>query len=198
MYAAEAPSKLPTLAIARHLLLLLLFCVRSVLRFLLVVLVWLGLLPFAVRGAWQGFFHLGRSWGNGWVSLVQEIDWSKVTVRSILLHGPTAVKVKPTALAAQLRSARTSMDSMNAVSVTQIINGVHVHSSIRPLKGSLGSVYRDFFALWGRSTVNAEYYRVSTTKLVGKLLRASLFQHDQTNARALARHLYARHRRLIG
>lgn len=187
---------MPALAIVRHLLYLALFCARSLLRFFLVVFVWLALLPFAVRGVWQGFFQLGRSWGQGWLLIVQDIDWSSKF--PFVQPGAAILKAKPTSLAAQMQVLRTSFEGADSVTVTRLVNGVQVSSSVRPPLDSLGNVYRDFYALWGRSIANTSALHASTPQVIGKLIRMSLFNRDQGATNALARQLYQRHKRFIG
>ena len=129
---------------------------------------------------------------------MQDIDWSKFSLSAILTHGPLALKAKPTSLAAQMQSARASIESANAVTVARFVNGVQVSSSLRPPLGSLGSVYRDFYTIWGRSLASERSHQESTSRLIVRLVRAALFRRDQSTTRDLAKSLYSRHKRLIG
>ena len=151
VFASQAPSKLPPLLIARHLFLACLYLFRHSLRFILVCFVWIALLPYTILWIWRGFFHVALSWGQAWTSVIQDSDWSRMTLSALVLKSPPpwSIHNTPAVGPPNVQAVRTVFDVSNVVqSISDSMNKTFGQGSITPRIASLETTYTDLLKIW--------------------------------------------------
>lgn len=178
VYASQAPAKLPTALIIRHIFRTIFTVIYYLFRFTFVVLIWLAFLPYSILWIWRGLFHLAKGWGISWNAALKEIEWNTIGLSTLfmpheeqqqffsessrnstntitsVISAKAAAGITPIASASKTainNGVKGDLSEENVMTLSRMINGTIVSTSVKPKVEALEDAVADIFKAWFRS-----------------------------------------------